>query len=322
MPKISVAMPVYNGEKYIKETIESVLNQTFSDFEFIIVDDGSTDDTFNIVHSFNDTRIKYFKNEKNSGISYSLNRALEIASSEYIARIDADDICYNNRFQIQYDFLESNKNVGVCSANTDTIDANGTKIGTTKNFITSEECKLKLLFANSLSHPAAMFRKNMVLQVGGYSLGMEPIEDFELWVRMTNICEIQNIENTLVKYRVHALHASAVFGKNIHQALVRTFDKKNRLYQIIDDEFLDFHIRGFNGFWNGKISLGQILKFSKWKTSLLRNNAVMRVFDQDKLRQEINSHLVSVALSIIRKKDTPLVVRIVAMYYYLLRFLA
>ena len=106
MPKVSVVMPAYNAEKYIREAIDSVLAQTFTDFEFIILDDGSTDATAAIIQSYEDDRIRFCPNERNMGVAATLNRALKLAQGEYIARMDADDVSYKNRLEMQLDFIK------------------------------------------------------------------------------------------------------------------------------------------------------------------------------------------------------------------------
>ena len=113
MPKISVVMPAYNAEKYIGEAIESILNQTFKDFEFIIINDGSVDHTKEIIREYNDPRIVLLENDKNRGIVLSLNKGLDAATGKYIARMDADDIALKNRFERQVEYLDEHKDIGV-----------------------------------------------------------------------------------------------------------------------------------------------------------------------------------------------------------------
>ena len=113
-PKVTVLMPVYNCEKYLRESIESILNQTFKDFEFLIINDGSSDKSAEIVESYNDNRINFVQNEKNIGLAASLNRGLDIAKGEYIARMDADDISLPERLEKQVRFMETNPQIGIC----------------------------------------------------------------------------------------------------------------------------------------------------------------------------------------------------------------
>lgn len=126
-PKVSVVMSVYNGEKYLPETIDSILNQTFKDFEFIIINDGSTDKTAKILTSYDDPRIRIF-NQENMGLTKSLNRAISLAKGEYIARMDADDISYPERLKKQVDYLNKNPDIGLVGSKYIRIDKRGRKI--------------------------------------------------------------------------------------------------------------------------------------------------------------------------------------------------
>ena len=150
MPKISVIMPAYNAEQYISEAIESILGQTFADFEFIIIDDGSSDSTSGIIASYKDSRIRYFRNEKNLGIVGALNRGLALAAGEYIARMDADDISLPERFQTQCAYMEKHPDVGVCGT---AIKVFGKNMEEYDRFFSTNKADLKaeLLFASQAS---------------------------------------------------------------------------------------------------------------------------------------------------------------------------
>lgn len=314
IPKISVIMPVYNAEKFIKETIESLLNQTFSDFELIIIDDGSVDNSYEIIRCYLDKRIKYFKNEKNSGIVFSLNRALEIASAEYIARIDADDICFRDRLKLQFDFLEHNKNVGVCSGDICYIDADGVEGVTVKMPKSNDECKIKFLFGNPVIHPASMFRRALAIRVGGYTSGMEPAEDYDFWLKLQEVSEIQNIDEILLKYRTHSTNYSTIKRHEYKQKFTKLLRIKSKLRfsDIIEDKFLNFHIRLIIGTWNEKTSLKEALQLKKWKKSILFNNKKIGVFDQKKLATSLDYNISLILLAIIKSKYNSSSVKIVS----------
>jgi glycosyltransferase involved in cell wall biosynthesis len=315
MQKISLIMPVYNGAKFIKQTIESVLNQSFSDFEFIIIDDGSLDNSFEIINSFQDDRIKYFKNEKNSGIVFSLNRALEIASSEYIARIDADDICIQDRLKLQLEFLEQNSNVGVCSGSICYIDSNGVQGLTVKMPISNDDCKIKFLFGNPIIHPASMFRRELALKVGGYTAGMEPAEDYDFWLKILEISDIQNVDEIVLKYRTHSTNYSTLKRDEYDQKFKEIFSKSSKLkfLDIIENQFLNFHIRLIVGTWNEKSNLREVLLLRKWKKSLLYNNKKVKVFNQIKLTESINYNITLILLAILKSKNNDATVKITAL---------
>lgn len=313
-PIISVLMPVYNGQKFIKQTIESLLNQSFSDFELIIIDDGSVDSTYEIISSYEDERIKYFKNEKNSGIVFSLNRALEIASADYIARIDADDICLKDRLKVQLDFLECNKNVGVCSGSICYIDADGIEGVTVKMPTSNDECKVKFLFGNPIIHPASMFRRELAIKVGGYTVGMEPAEDYDFWLKLLAVSEIQNVDETLLKYRTHSTNYSMIKRHEYNQKFTEIFSKKSKLrfLDIIEDKFLNFHIRLIIGTWNEKTSLKEVIQLKEWKKSVLLNNEKIKVFDQKILATSIDYNISLILLAIIKSKYNTQLVKAVS----------
>ncbi|MCP8319033.1 MAG: glycosyltransferase, partial [Candidatus Methylarchaceae archaeon HK01B] len=138
-PKITILMSVYNGEKYLREAIDSILNQTFKDFEFLIINDGSTDRTVEILRSYHDSRIKIITNEKNMGLTKSLNKGLKIARSEYVARMDADDISYPRRLEVQYEYMKKNPDVGIVGSWNDVIDDKGNTIDYRKHSLSSED---------------------------------------------------------------------------------------------------------------------------------------------------------------------------------------
>jgi glycosyltransferase involved in cell wall biosynthesis len=203
IPVISVIMPVYNGEKYLREAIESILNQMFGDFEFIIIDDGSLDESIQLIESYKDERIVLIKNENNMGISKSLNKAILASKGKYIARMDADDISLPNRLKIQLDFLEKNSDIGMCGAY---IEAFSDTVNTTWKYpLESEKIKAELLFTCVFAHPVVMFRKNIFLENKLFYCNAIPYaEDYELWCRAILHCDIANIGEILLRYRLHA----------------------------------------------------------------------------------------------------------------------
>ncbi len=208
-PAISVIMTAYNTEKYIKEAIESILNQTFKDFEFIIVDDGSTDNTRLIIEEYakKDRRIKILYNKKNLGIVKSLNKAIAIAKGKYIARMDSDDVSKLNRLEKQFVFMESNPKVGVCGTNFILINEKGKIIGWKSFPETNEKCKKAFFFCNPFAHNTVMLRKECFDIFGYYNNDFLYAEDLELWMRFGQKYKLYNLQKYLVYYRVHAINS-------------------------------------------------------------------------------------------------------------------
>lgn len=194
-------MAVYNGEPYIKETVLSILNQSFGDFEFIIVDDSSTDDTANVVTSFKDPRIILIKNEVNMGSARAGNVGIDKARSKYIARIDADDLSDPERFQRQYDYLEIHTDIAVLGSSFKILGKDTIKKLAKK----PEEIAIKLFLGqNCIAHSSVMMRKDVFDKYGFHYNPDNPVsQDYELWVDVSNQLKIANLQEPLMEYRVH-----------------------------------------------------------------------------------------------------------------------
>lgn len=203
MPKISVVMSVYNGEKFLKESVSSILNQTYRDFEFIIIDDGSTDSSLEILRDFKkeDSRIKLVSRE-NKGLTRSLNEGIKLAQGEYIARMDSDDISMPERFEKQIAFLEKNKDIALCGTWAINIDENGNEIGKYKTPIMSKEIKKTILFHNPFIHPSVMIRKEIINNIGVYNEKIKYAQDYEYWLRVIKKNKVANLDDFLLKYRI------------------------------------------------------------------------------------------------------------------------
>lgn len=202
MKMVSVLMPAYNAEKYIAQAIDSVLGQTFDDFEFIIINDCSTDCTEEIILSYNDPRIVYVRNEENLGVAATLNKGLAIAKGEYIARMDADDISLPERFAKQVTYLEANEDIVVLGTNVESFNELGT-ISTGWSATEPEQMKVDLLFSCGLAHPSVMMRTEVIRELGGYDEAFNGLEDYELWCRVLEKHKITTLPDILLRYRIH-----------------------------------------------------------------------------------------------------------------------
>lgn len=205
-PAISVIMSVYNGEAHLAEAVESVLSQTFRDFELVILDDGSTDRSLEIVRGYaaKDSRVRLITRE-NRGLIASLNQLIDEARAPLLARMDADDRCHPERLAKQQDFLAAHPACGVVGSWAHRMDGDG-KVwpGYIYKFpITSAEVRAAIGYESILAHPAVMYRRDVVRQAGGYRRAFKHVEDFDLWLRMADITEISNIPELLLTYRTH-----------------------------------------------------------------------------------------------------------------------
>ncbi len=185
-PALTVLTTVYNGRSYLTECIDSVLNQTYKDFEFLIIDDASTDDSLDIIRSYKDPRIKIIENEENIGQVPSLNKGLKIAEGKYIARLDQDDVSLPKRLEEQTDYLERHSDISILCSWEITIDSNGKKVRQWKSEIKDYGVFLATVMLGlcPVWHPSVMFRKDDIMKLGGFDSSYAPAEDYQLWSRM------------------------------------------------------------------------------------------------------------------------------------------
>lgn len=238
--KISVIMAVYNGEKYIKDTIDSILNQEYNNFELIIVDDCSQDRTVDIIQSFRDSRIILLRNDRNMKLAYSLNRAIEKSSGYYIARMDADDICAPNRFTKQVKYMEQNPSVAVLGGCAKQFGASEELLRYPKNH---EKIKIELLFGNPLCHPAVMFRKDKIGQ--WYDPKIKAGQDYELWSKLIWEVEFHNLSDILVYYRIHSAQTRNTLGKSQKEGVVYALhNMMDRLGEYSDEDAFTLALSG------------------------------------------------------------------------------
>lgn len=205
VPLVSVVMSVLNGEAFLAEAVESILDQTFRDFEFIIIDDGSTDTSASILDSFqrNDPRVQIYHQE-NRGLIESLNRGCRLARGKYIARMDADDIAIRNRLSLQIDFMKRHPDVGILGGAVEFIDKTGKITATSRNPIEDCEIRSALLRGCPFWHPTVLMRKDVLIAVGGYRKVFVAAEDYDLWLRVANHCQMANLDAVVLKYRLHS----------------------------------------------------------------------------------------------------------------------
>jgi len=245
--KISVVMPAYNAGKYIREAVNSVLNQTFSGFELIIINDGSTDNTQEIISSFTDPRIILINHEVNKGIASALNTGLLHAKTEYLARFDADDVCFPERLAIQFDFLETHPDYILTGGDAEYISENGEHLFHFKCIgHTNEQITKKINVYCPFIHSSVMYRKDAVLKAGGYSLYAHNFEDYFLWVRLHKYGKFCNLSNPLIKVRFNPSSATIdekrrgrLFRKMKREIIYRGFITKAEgeiLYNIIKSQ--------------------------------------------------------------------------------------
>lgn len=214
-PKITIVMPVYNGSKYLDAGINSVLNQTFTNFELILIDDASADNSIEIINSYQDQdpRIKLIKNNINLGIPKSRNKCLEAALGEYVAFLDCDDYAYPSRLSEQLEFMENNPDFGMVGAWVSLMDENGNLTGQVWRYLEPEErIPCRLLFQNYFATSSVFVRKSALdaVKINGNFFKPDYVnaQDYDLWVRISRKFKVWNLQKILMQYRVHSNSAS------------------------------------------------------------------------------------------------------------------
>jgi glycosyltransferase involved in cell wall biosynthesis len=231
---VTIVMPVFNAGKYLKQSIGSILGQTFREFIFMIIDDGSTDNSVEIINSYKDPRIKLIRNKENIGLVNSLNNSIDLTSTEYYARMDADDIAVPERLAVQIDFMKHHPEVGVCGGK---FEIFGNENVIPEIPLKDGEIKASLLFGCQILHPSVMIRTEL-LKKNNMKFGVPfayddefghkllELEDFALWHKLKGITHFENIDQVLIEYRME--------GQNFTtQKQDRILERKKKYYKFL-----------------------------------------------------------------------------------------
>ena len=233
-PKISVILPVYNAEKTIAESIQSILNQTYDDFELILINDGSTDNSEQIILTFQDKRINYYINEGNKGLIYTLNRGIELAHGEYIARMDADDRSLPQRFEKQVKILNDFSNIVVCGTQ---IKGFGIPGAESFKYISKErsaDIKRYLIINSAIVHPSAMIRRKTLIDNHIRYKNYLHAEDYKLWTDLVEFGDFYNIPEILLEYRVSETQISQKYYSIQIETAKRC--RREYIYKLLNDD--------------------------------------------------------------------------------------
>lgn len=291
-PEITVLMSVFNGQKYLKEAIESILNQTFRNFELLIINDGSSDSSEQIVRSYTDHRIKFVINEKNQGLPFSLNRGIELSRGDYIARMDCDDISLPTRLEKQLAFMKANSNIVACGT---WIKSIGDKGGYTNKFLSDpNEIKANLLFNTSLAHPSVMMKKNALLKSNlRYNVEHLHFEDYALWVELSKIGNLSNIPEILLLYRLHRDSVSHEHGQEQKNG---ASDIRKRQLEALGLEPDEEDMRIHNSLHPKKSETIDefINNEEKWLSKIVETNARTNTYNQTALSKIIHNRWLTI----------------------------
>ena len=269
MPKITVLMPVYNCELYIQEAVDSILNQTYTDFEFLILDDASTDQTVSIIKNYKDSRIQLIEKPLNTGYTNSLNYGLQLAKGKYIARMDGDDISFSERFARQVSYLEANPDVVLCGTSYKII-GNDKKLSFPENH---DAIKLALLRGNCIAHPSVMIKKKILDDFSIiYDTSKEPAEDYDMWVRLLCIGNLHIIQDVLLEYRIYNTQVSK---KRAEEQKKNDIKIKFQLFNYLDIKIEADEREFLTNFFKEKeaIDFGDIKIFKQLQKKLSTSNA-------------------------------------------------
>jgi len=276
-PLVTVLMPVYNAEPFLAEAIESILNQTFTDFEFLIINDGSTDNSLSIIESYNDKRIKLVNNETNIKLIATLNKGIEMAHGKYIARMDADDISRPERIEKQVKFMEEHPEVGLCGT---FIHVFGTKNYDIRFGSWHEKIKFRLFFDTHFPHPTALIRTSVLKE---HHLRFDPAylhaEDFALWNVMADVTELKIIQEVLLNKRCHESQISNKYTdiQHLTSSKIRRELMQKMGYNANDNEISNYDKFLFKIYPSDKENLFILLDFFN---HLIRANQNTKIYNK------------------------------------------
>lgn len=277
-PKISVILPVYNAAQHLREAIDSVLSQTFTDFELIIINDGSTDRSDEIINSFSDSRIVRINHASNRGLIATLNEGLDLARGECIARMDADDLCLPDRFKEQLIWLETHSDTAVLGTFFYQFDGRKRRLIVLPE--TQDEVRAEMVFRCPLAHPTVMMRASVIRSESyRYDTDFMHAEDFELWSRIGKRYPIANLAIPLLKYRIHPAQVSNRFAeiKNENRRRIMLRELKE-LGVENPGARVDLHDRLARG--DSMCDINGLQEAELWLKELLKANAKSGVIEQ------------------------------------------
>ncbi len=283
-PKVSVIMPAYNGGKYIAKAIESVLNQTLKDIELIIIDDGSTDNTVDIIKKYTDPRIRFFQNEKNEGISVTSNKAIQASLAPYIAPLDQDDITDLKRLETEFNFLEKHPDFGFVGGWISLMGEYSESLRTThKSFLPPEKIPATLLFINCFDNGSTLIRKSALPQ-GEVYRNMSPAQDYDLWLRIDKKWKMWNMPHIFLHYRIHENNTSTT-RRTKRKEVVRVMLKEALMRLGLEPTEEEIRLHCTNDMYYGEDLASFFEMREAWLQKLeLQNNTVRyyepKIFEQ------------------------------------------
>ena len=292
-PKISVLMPVYNGEQFLDKSIKSVLNQTFNNFEYIIINDGSTDDSLKIIESYEDSRIKIINFSKNMGITAALNNGLNVAKGDYIARQDQDDISHPERFMLQVEYLENN-DVDLVDANFIFIDENDKYIQDYEKRYFNPDETLSHLFFYEMVH-ASIMCKRLIFTKYNIQYRKRPTEDYDLFIRLAKAgMRAGRLDQKLIKQRKHP---SSMCGSDWNNIKKDIDLMRNEFVQDLGIEPTDYEKKLHIAFVEQNLSILNQYQFREvlcWANKIIKANSIKKIYSSTYFKEQLYIRLIRV----------------------------
>lgn len=311
-PAVSVVMSVYNGGRYLSEAIESILCQTFKNFEFIIIDDGSEDDSLELIKKYMaaDDRIVLIS-RANKGLPCSLNEGINIAKGEFIARMDADDVAYPQRLEKQIGYMRANAAVGILGTWARTIE-HGAKSRIIKLPVNDGHMRSLLIFTPCFIHPTVVMRRKVLVENNlRYNEAFSNSQDYELWSRLEEVTEIANLAEVLLGYRVHSESITKVVSSksiclrySLLSQVQSRYLKKIGLEGSEKEKKFHFSIQSAERLANNYIGLSSL---DSYITKLLHENNKSKIFDSSYLEVVLSKRFLGVAYHKLRRLDLDMI---------------
>ena len=286
MPVLSIILPVFNREKYIRDTLKSLIKQSFTDFELIIIDNASTDNTVSIISEFNDNRICLIKNTENMGIPYARNQGLKIAEGNFIAPFDSDDIALPDKFKKQIDFLQNNPDYGMIGTWVKLIDENGNSINKHWKLKSKpDRIPAKLLFRNFFAQPSVVIRKEAI-PLQGYHTSFNIGEDYMMWIEISDKYKTYNIPEYLVLCRIHNSNSSS---ENKQKLLEYDYKIYLFLFNRLQIEINENNFKLIENIKNNlKISsINLLIEIELFLLTILKKNLSLNIYNHKQLKKEV-----------------------------------
>lgn len=286
-PRVTVLMPVHNGARFLNDAMRSIFRQSFQEYEFLIVDDCSTDTTVEIIQSFKDPRVRLLRSNTRLRFAGALNLGLDASKGEYVARMDADDISLRRRLEVQVGFLDRHPNVGICGTWVKTFGMKGTTIY--KEPVGYENIKATALFDTPFAHPSVMMRRNVMDEHHlRYDGTYYPADDFELWSRAVKCFPCENIDEVLLRYRVHPQSMTVSEWTEMDaKACLVVKRELNELGLSPTEDKIRFHRNIGRGRSYRCCNRAEIERAETWLLKLIRINQSSKKYDRVALRRVI-----------------------------------